>query len=109
MRVLLSNITILIVVLIVFSQISFGEEEFSPNQSQSQFAASLKGSVPGVESAEWKTHVDLWVQASEADLNKTKEIAAEVVAKGSKDLGQSACVHVHEGDWKGLYKLCWTY
>ena len=109
MRLLLSKITVPIILLIVFSQISFGEEEFTPSQSQSQFAESLKGSVSGVESAEWKTHVDLWVQASGVDQNKAKEIAAEVVAKGSKDLGQSTCVHVHKGDWKEFYKLCWTY
>ncbi len=109
MRLILSKITALLILLLIFSQVSFGEEEFTPNKSQSQFAQSLKGSVSGVESAEWKTHVDLWVQASGADQNKAKEIAAEVVAKGSKDLGQSACVHVHKGDWNELYKICWTY
>lgn len=93
----------------IFSQTGFGEEGYTPDKSQSQFASSLKGSVPGVESAEWKTHVDLWVQAPDADQNKAKEIAAEVVAQGSMNLGQSTCVHVHTGDWNQLYKLCWTY
>ncbi|MGH7807918.1 MAG: hypothetical protein ACRENT_07475 [Thermodesulfobacteriota bacterium] len=109
MRFLSSKIAVLIMLVTVFSQIGFGEEGYTPDPSQSQFASSLKGSVPGVESAEWKTHVDLWVQASDADPNKAKEIAAEVVAEGSKNLGQSTCVHVHTGDWKDLYKLCWTY
>jgi len=103
------KIVVLMVLLFAFSGMSFGEENFTPDQLQSQFAESLKGSVAGVQGALWKSHIDLWVQASSADKNRAKEIATDVVTKGMKDLGQMFCVHVHSGNWKELSKICWTY
>jgi len=100
---------VMTLILIAFSRISFGEEQFTPDQSQSQFAQSLKSTVPGVEDASWKTHVDLWVQSPLGDQSSAKKIAVDVLEKGSKDLGQMFCVHVHKGDWKEIYKQCRTY
>src|SRR5713101_7409854 len=100
------KMAISIICVAAFSQIGFGAEDFTPAKLQSQFADSLKGSISGVEDAKWKSHVDLWIQASGADKNKAEDIASDVIAKGKANLRQSLCVHVHKGDWKELYKLC---
>ncbi|MGH7889057.1 MAG: hypothetical protein ACRENF_00730, partial [Thermodesulfobacteriota bacterium] len=97
MRLSTSKIALVLIILTAFSRIGFGEEQFMPDQSQSKFAQSLKGSVSGVVDASWKTHVDLWVQSSGVDQRAAKKIAGEVLEKGSRDLGQMFCVHVPKG------------
>ncbi len=109
MRLSTCKITLVLIILTAFSRIGFGEEQFTPDQSQSKFAQSLKGSVYGVEDALWKTHVDLWVQSSDGEQRVAKKIAGEVLEKGSNDLGQMFCVHLHKGDWKEIYKQCLAY
>lgn len=94
---------------VIFSQIGFGAEDFIPTKLQSQFAESLKSAVSGVEDAKWNSHIDLWVQAPGADKKKAEDIASDVIAKGKVNLGESFCVHVHNGNWKELSKLCWSY
>ncbi|MGQ0794344.1 MAG: hypothetical protein ACT4NX_09735 [Deltaproteobacteria bacterium] len=96
--------------LVIFSLVkaNFGDDQFTPDKLQAQFAESLKGSVSGVEGAEWKNHIDLWVKSSSADEKKAKNIASDVVIKGGQDLGQMFCVHVHKGDGREISKMCLT-
>lgn len=103
------KVALLTVLLLFLSGVGFGEEGFTPDQLQSRFAESLKDSVPDVQGAVWRSHIDLWVQTTSTDKNRAKGIATDVIAKGMKDLGQMFCVHVHSGDWKELSKMCWTY
>ncbi|GIW47032.1 MAG: hypothetical protein KatS3mg078_0909 [Deltaproteobacteria bacterium] len=110
----MKNIKVILIIVIItflaaFTYQGFTEEEFIPSKLQFEFAKSLIDSIPGVENAVWKTHVDLWIQARVNDPKKAKNIAADVISKGSKELGQIFCVHVHSGDWKELSKLCWIY
>ncbi len=109
MRYLFLKAAISIIILAAFFQASFGGEDFTPSQLQFSFAEYIKSIVPGIEDAKWKSHVDLWVQAPDADKNKANDIAADVIAQGKTDSGQDLCVHVHNGDWKELSKLCWSY
>lgn len=109
MRYSFMRIAISVAFVVVFSQIGFGAEDFTPTKLQSRFAESLKGAVSGVEDAKWKSHIDLWVQTSSTDKKKAEDIASDVIAKGKVNLGESFCVHIHNGDWKELSKLCWSY
>ena len=87
------------------SQPSLG---YNLSESQTQFAQNLNGSVPGVISASWQSPIDLWVEADEVDVARAKEIALDVIFEGRDILGQSFCVHVHNGDWKQIAMTCWS-
>jgi hypothetical protein len=108
MRSLSLKIMISIIILAAFSEISFGQEDFSAGKMQSQFAESIKNSLSGVVEAKWTSPVDLWVQTSNVSKNQARDIAADVVAKARTDLKQSICVHVHNGDWEPISNLCWS-
>ncbi|HEX3035586.1 MAG TPA: hypothetical protein VHT73_10725 [Thermodesulfobacteriota bacterium] len=109
MRSLSLRIVISLIFLTAFSGISFSKEGFNPSEMQSQFALSVKTSFSGVQRAEWSTPVDLWVRAHNANQEQARRIASDIIAKAKKDLGQSFCVHVHNGDWKPLSDMCWSY
>lgn len=108
MRSLSLKILISLIFLAAFSGISFSEEGFKPSKIQSQFARSVETSISGVGSAEWSTPVDLWVQTHDANQEQARRIASDIMAKARTDLGQSFCIHVHNGDWRPLFDMCWT-
>lgn len=108
-RFLPLKLGVLLMLTAVFPCTSFGKKGFTPSEMQSRFAGSLESSVSGVESANWSTPVDLWVQTSGASEGAAGRVAADVIAEAKKDLGQGFCVHVHNGDWKPLANLCWSY
>lgn len=109
MRSLSLKTVFLLIFLAAFSGISFSKKGFNPSKMQFQFAQSVQTSVSGVQSAEWSTPVDLWVQAHNTNQEQATRIASDIIAKAKTDLGQSFCVHVHNGDWKPLSDMCWSY
>ena len=109
MRSLSLKITISLIFLAAFSGIGFSKEGFNPTEMQSQFAQSVETSVSGVQSAEWSTPVDLWVRADDASQGQATRIASDIIVRAKEDLGQGFCVHVHNGDWKPLSDMCWSY
>lgn len=71
---------------------------YTVNQAQESFAAEVK-SLPNVIQASRQSPLDPWVCAA-------KSIAGQVVILARTNLGQSLCVHVHNGDYNPLATKC---
>ncbi len=82
-------------------------EAYTVNQAQESFAAEVK-SLPNVIQASWQSPLDLWVYADGVDAAEAKSIAEQVVILAQTNLGQSLCVHVHNGDYNPLATKCWS-
>jgi hypothetical protein len=113
MRNYSAKIIILLSLILVFGlpKIGIGQEEgYSISEQQGNFAQYVQASIPGVIKAEWKSPVDLWVEADSDDPNAAKKIAQDVVyvSQTQQGPGQSFCVHVHDGDYIDLSKICWS-
>ena len=80
---------------------------YTVNQAQENFAAEVK-SLPNVIQASWQSPLDLWVYADGVDEAAAKSIAEQVVILAQTNLGQSLCVHVHNGDYNPLATKCWS-
>lgn len=83
-------------------------DDFTPNVNQIKFADMVVTNMMLAEEAIWKNHMDLWVAAPIANAKMAKNIASDVIALSNDNLRQIFCVHVHSGDWKELYSMCWT-
>lgn len=107
----LSKAKSLIFFLLIFSysELSFGQEEgYTTSQLQANFAQYVQDSLPGVIKAEWKSPLDLWVMADGVNKDVAKNIALDVIYESKTQLGQSFCVHVHNGDYIDLSRICWS-
>jgi hypothetical protein len=107
----LSKAKSLIFFLLIFnySELSLGQEEgYTISQLQANFAQYVQDSLSGIIKAEWKSPLDLWVMADGVDKNAAKNIALDVIYMSKTELGQSFCVHVHDGDYIDLSKICWS-
>ena len=80
---------------------------YTVNQAQESFASEVK-SLPNVIQASWQSPLDLWVYADGVDAAEAKSIAEQVVILAQTNLGQSLCVHVHNGDYNPLATKCWS-
>ena len=84
------------------------EGGYTISQLQVNFAQYVQGSIPGVIKAEWKSPVDLWVEAAGVNKDGAKDIALDVIYASKTQLGQSFCVHVHDGSYENLSLICWS-
>ncbi|MCC6711777.1 MAG: hypothetical protein IT344_00295 [Candidatus Dadabacteria bacterium] len=80
---------------------------YTVNQAQENFAAEVK-SLPNVIQASWQSPLDLWVYADGVDAAEARSIAEQVIILARTNLGQSLCVHVHNGDYNPLATKCWS-
>lgn len=111
MRTIFAKVKILILLILIFglSEIGFGQEGgYTISEQQTNFAQYVQDSISGVIKAEWLSLVDLWVEADGVDQNAAKNIALDVIYVSKIQLGQSFCVHVHDGDYIDLSKICWS-
>lgn len=112
MRNYSTKIIVLLSLILVFGlpKIGFGQGGSTISEQQQNFARYVQDSIPGVIRAEWKSSVDLWVEADSDDPNAARKIAQEVVyvSQTQQGPGQSFCVHVHDGDYIDLSKICWS-
>ena len=94
----------------LFAQSGYGQslEGFTVTDNQTEFAQSLPGEIPGIISAKWQSPMDLWVEAYRANDSRAKDIAVDVISEGKEMLGQSFCVHVHNGNWQQIVMTCWS-
>src|SRR3990167_1380637 len=96
MRGLLTSCSIAAMVVLI-SVLAYSQDQgFSPTMAQQNFAVEVK-SLPDVIQASWQSPLDLWVYAD--GVNQ---------ANAQTDLGQSLCVHVHNGDFNPLATKCWS-
>lgn len=80
---------------------------YSTNQAQRSFAAEVK-SLPNVVDASWQSPLDLWVYADGVDTAAANSLAEQVTILAQTNLGQSLCVHVHNGDYNPIATKCWS-
>ena len=111
MRTIFAKVKILILLILIFgiSERGFGQEGgYTISEQQTNFAQYVQDSISGVIKAEWLSPVDLWVEADGVDQNAAKNIALDVIYLSKTALGQSFCVHVHDGDYEDLSRICWS-
>ena len=87
----------------VYSQ----DQGFSPTMAQQNFTVEVK-SLPDVIQASWQSQLDLWVYADGVNKENAQAVADKVILLAQTDLGQSLCVHVHNGDFNPLATKCWS-
>ncbi|MEW6145037.1 MAG: hypothetical protein AB1598_08485 [Thermodesulfobacteriota bacterium] len=83
------------------------DQGFSPTMAQQNFAQEVK-SLPDVIQASWQSQLDLWVYADGVSKENAQSVAEKVILLAQTDLGQSLCVHVHNGDFNPLATKCWS-
>ncbi len=101
---------VVLVLTLGFSSYSIlAEYELTP--SQKHFTAIVKG-LPGVTSAQWKSPISLWVQASSKavgsppNAKKAKQLADILADRGRTALRQPFCVHIYQGAANDLARSC---
>jgi hypothetical protein len=83
------------------------EQGYSATMAQQNFAQEVK-SLPDVIQASWQSPLDLWVYADGVNQSNAQAVADKVILLAQTDLGQSLCVHVHNGDFNPLATKCWS-
>ncbi len=83
------------------------DQGFSPTMGQQNFTVDVK-SLPDVIQASWQSPLDLWVYADGVNQANAQAVADKVILLAQTDLGQSLCVHVHNGDFNPLATKCWS-
>jgi hypothetical protein len=103
-------ISIILSLFLGFSKYSIlAEYELTP--SQKHFTAIIKG-LPGVMSAQWKSPISFWVQASPKAVgsppnsDKAKQLADILAERGRTALRQPFCIHIYQGKANDLARSC---
>lgn len=107
MRGLLTSCSIAAMVGLI-SVLAYSQDQgFSPTMAQQNFTVEVK-SLPDVIQASWQSSLDLWVYADGVNQANAQAVADKVILLAQTDLGQSLCVHVHNGDFNPLATKCWS-
>ncbi|MEQ9619211.1 MAG: hypothetical protein RIG61_08565 [Deltaproteobacteria bacterium] len=105
---LLTTGLILSLILTAFIHSSPAQDSgFSASQVQRNFTESVK-SLPNVIQASWQSPVDFWVYADGVSKENAEAVADKVILLAQTELGQSLCVHIHNGDYNPLATKCWS-
>ena len=107
MKRLLTSCSIAAMVVLINVLAYSQDQGFSPTEVQQNFAKEVK-SLPDVIQASWQSPLDLWVYADGVNQSNAQAVADKVILLAQTDLGQSLCVHVHNGDFNPLATKCWS-
>ena len=108
MKRLLVNLCLVAAIAVSLAALAYSQDQgFSPTQVQQNFAVEVK-SLPDVIQASWQSPLDLWVYADGVNQSNAQAVADKVILLAQTDLGQSLCVHVHNGDFNPLATKCWS-
>lgn len=108
MRGLLLNLFLAASIAVSIAVPAYSQDQgFSPTMAQQNFAQEVK-SLPDVIQASWQSPLDLWVYADGVNQENAQAVADKVILLAQTDLGQSLCVHVHNGDFNPLATKCWS-
>ena len=108
MKRLLVNLCLVAAIAVSIAALAYSQDQgFSPTQVQQNFAVEVK-SLPDVIQASWQSPLDLWVYADGVNQSNAQAVADKVILLAQTDLGQSLCVHVHNGDFNPLATKCWS-
>ena len=99
----LSAILVVATAVCAYSQ----QEGYRTTEAQQKFTESVKA-LPDVIQASWQSHLDFWVYADGVNEGNAEAVAEKVILLAQSELGQSLCVHVHNGDFKPLATKCWS-
>lgn len=80
---------------------------FTATEAQQKFTESVKA-LPNVIQASWQSPLDFWVYADGVNEDNAESVAEKVILLAQSELGQSLCVHVHNGDFNPLATKCWS-
>ena len=108
MRALLLNLLLAAAIAVSIAAPVYSQDQgFSATEAQQNFAVEVK-SLPDVIQASWQSPLDLWVYADGVNQSNAQAVADKVILLAQTDLGQSLCVHVHNGDFNPLATKCWS-
>jgi len=106
-RLLLNSFFVMTIAVSVASVAYAQDQGFSPTEDQQNFIVSVKA-LPDIIQATWQSPLDLWVYADGVNQGNAEAIAEKVILLAQTELGQSLCVHVHNGDFNPLATKCWS-
>lgn len=108
MRRLSAGSVLILTIVIAFAHAGAGQEQgYSETQVQRSFAESVRA-LPNVIQVSWQSPLDLWVYADGVNEGNAEAMADKVILLAQTELGQSLCVHVHDGDYDPLATKCWS-
>ncbi len=108
MRQLFLGSALILTIVISFAHTGYGQEQgFTETQVQRNFTESVKA-LPNVIQASWQSPLDFWVYADGVNEGNAEAMADKVILLAQTELGQSLCVHVHNGDYNPLATKCWS-
>jgi hypothetical protein len=108
MKGMLLKLSLAAVLMLTITSLAYSQVQgFSPTMAQQNFAQEVK-SLPDVIQASWQSPLDLWVYADGVNQSNAQAVADKVILLAQTDLGQSLCVHVHNGDFNPLATKCWS-
>lgn len=108
MRRLFLNSILLLTAVISFAYAGYGQDQgFRETEVQRNFTESVKA-LPDVIQASWQSPLDFWVYADGVNEGNAEAIADKIILLAQTELGQSLCVHVHNGDYNPLATKCWS-
>ena len=105
MRGLLLSTSLIVVTMASFAYAQ--DRGFSPTEAQQNFTESVKA-LPNVIQASWQSPLDFWVYADGVNQDNAEAVAEKIILLAQSELGQSLCVHVHNGDFNPLATKCWS-
>jgi len=83
------------------------QEGYRTTEAQQKFTESVKA-LPDIIQASWQSPLDFWVYADGVNEGNAEAVAERVILLAQSELGQSLCVHVHNGDFNPLATKCWS-
>lgn len=87
---------------------AYGQRQgYRATEAQQKFTESVKA-LPDVIQASWQSPLDFWVYADGVNEGNAETVAESVILLAQSELGQSFCVHVHNGDFDPIATKCWS-
>jgi hypothetical protein len=97
-----------ILIVVATAVCAYGQQQgYRTTEAQQKFTESVKA-LPDVIQASWQSPLDFWVYADGVNEENAEAVAEKVILLAQSELGQSLCVHVHNGDFNPLATKCWS-
>jgi len=97
-----------ILILVASAVCAYGQQQgYRTTEAQQKFTESVKA-LPDVIQASWQSPLDFWVYADDVNEGNAEAVAEKIILLAQDELGQSLCVHVHDGDFEPLATKCWS-